>query len=147
MFFLSGVFNAWCALEVFVVSIIAAILEIGQFTEFIIGDKCDAINPILQEYFPDWVRDVPKCVQIEAYLNQGCWWLFSASLIYLATALIVMRLCGSVLDTQKNDMTIQNINNDDAQETKDRKKGSLIMRGLMRVSKALRLIRETEETL
>eukprot|EP01119_Soliformovum_irregulare_P012739 TRINITY_DN3330_c0_g1_i1.p1 TRINITY_DN3330_c0_g1~~TRINITY_DN3330_c0_g1_i1.p1 ORF type:complete len:1040 (-),score=250.66 TRINITY_DN3330_c0_g1_i1:70-3189(-) len=143
LFFLSGVFNAWCALEVFVVSVIAAILEIGQFTDFIIGDKCDAINPILVEYFPDWVRDVPKCVQIQAQLNQGCWWLYSASIIYLITALIVMRLCGAVLETQKKDMTIQNVNND-AHITKDAK-GSIIMRGLMRVSKALRLIRENIE--
>ena len=41
---------AWSALDVFVLSLIISILQIRQFAAFIIGDKCDAINPLLEQY-------------------------------------------------------------------------------------------------
>ena len=47
LFVLAEIANAWSAMEVFVVSIIAALLEIQQFAAFIIGDKCDTINALL----------------------------------------------------------------------------------------------------
>lgn len=47
LFVLAEIANAWSAMEVFVISIIAALLEIQQFAAFIIGDKCDTINALL----------------------------------------------------------------------------------------------------
>ena len=43
------VLYAWSALDVFVVSLIVSVLQIRQFAAFIIGDKCDAINPLLEQ--------------------------------------------------------------------------------------------------
>jgi hypothetical protein len=44
---LTSTIHAWSALEVFVISIIAALLELQQFAQFIIGNRCDMINKIL----------------------------------------------------------------------------------------------------
>lgn len=46
-FVLAEITNAWSAMEVFVLSVVAALLEIQQFAAFIIGSKCDAINAII----------------------------------------------------------------------------------------------------
>ena len=43
---LTEVCNAWSALDVFCVSIAAALLEIQQFAAFIVGDACDGINEV-----------------------------------------------------------------------------------------------------
>ena len=48
-FVLAEVLNAWSALEVFVISIIAALLEISQFASFIVGDDCDPINKVISK--------------------------------------------------------------------------------------------------
>jgi uncharacterized paraquat-inducible protein A len=47
---LTTTIHAWSALEVFVVSIIAALLELQQFAQFIIGQRCDLINNVLAIY-------------------------------------------------------------------------------------------------
>lgn len=48
---LAEIANAWSAVEVFVISIIASLLEISTFATFIIGNKCDLINDVLKDYF------------------------------------------------------------------------------------------------
>jgi hypothetical protein len=47
---LTATIHAWSALEVFVISIIAALLELQQFAQFIIGHRCDLINKVLRAY-------------------------------------------------------------------------------------------------
>lgn len=100
IFVVTEVLNAWSALEVFVVSIIAAILEIEQFVKFIIGDKCDQINPILKQYFDHELDGDDQCFDMSASLNAGCWTLFSACLIYLFAGNLVMRTCHGAIQQQ-----------------------------------------------
>lgn len=47
---LTSTIHAWSALEVFVISIIAALLELQQFAQFIIGNRCDMINKVLKHF-------------------------------------------------------------------------------------------------
>jgi len=47
---LAEIANAWSAVEVFALSIIAALLEISTFASFIIGSRCDIIDEILKDY-------------------------------------------------------------------------------------------------
>ncbi len=47
LFVCMEVVYAWAAMEVFVVAITAALLEISQFAQFIIGAQCDAIDKAL----------------------------------------------------------------------------------------------------
>lgn len=37
------IFNAWQGIDVFVLAILASILEISKFAQFMIGDMCDGI--------------------------------------------------------------------------------------------------------
>ena len=48
---IAEILNAWSCIDVFVIAIFASLTEIGQFTKFIVGDKCDSIDPIIQKYF------------------------------------------------------------------------------------------------
>mmetsp|Transcript_14969 Transcript_14969/g.20920 ORF Transcript_14969/g.20920 Transcript_14969/m.20920 type:complete len:1071 (+) Transcript_14969:86-3298(+) len=124
-FVLAEVLNAWSALEVFVVSIIAALLEIGQFAEFIVGDHCDSINKILElPPFDKLLDGDDTCFSVSATLDNGCWLLFTAVLIYVFCRLIVMHICHEVVehryDIAKHKLSLltasTNIQSDDQDE-------------------------------
>eukprot|EP01105_Mastigella_eilhardi_P004641 TRINITY_DN161_c0_g1_i1.p1 TRINITY_DN161_c0_g1~~TRINITY_DN161_c0_g1_i1.p1 ORF type:complete len:1006 (-),score=278.27 TRINITY_DN161_c0_g1_i1:44-3061(-) len=96
-FSLCEVLNAWAALEVFVVSIVAALLEIQQFAQFMVEGKCDGVNAIVEKYFDDIVDGDDTCFDVIATLRRGCWLMFAASVMYIATAVVVMRTCHKAL--------------------------------------------------
>mmetsp|Transcript_8330 Transcript_8330/g.16163 ORF Transcript_8330/g.16163 Transcript_8330/m.16163 type:complete len:1340 (+) Transcript_8330:114-4133(+) len=93
VFYFTEILNAWAALDVFVISIIAAILEIRQFAAFLVGDDCDAINKFLEEYMSDYLHGYNTCFTVIATLSEGCWVLFGACLIWLMVSQTVMRTC------------------------------------------------------
>ena len=97
------ILNAWSCLDVFVLSIIAAITEIGTFTEFIVGDKCDAINPFIDKYFDKKLNGHNTCFEVQAYLREGCWLLFIAAIIFFITSNYVMKICRNALDERLPD--------------------------------------------
>ena len=98
LYSLAEILNAWSCLDVFVVAIMAAILEISQFTSFIVGDKCDAINPFISKYFYDILDGHETCFEVQAYLQSGCWLLFVAAIIFFISSNIVMKVCRNALD-------------------------------------------------
>lgn len=53
------VLNAWSSVEVYLVSLVAGMLQINQFVDFMIDGKCDKINTVLDGFN---VVDPPKCV-------------------------------------------------------------------------------------
>ena len=97
------ILNAWSCLDVFVLSIIAAITEIGTFTEFIVGDKCDAINPFIDKYFDKKLNGHDTCFEVQAYLREGYWLLFVAAIIFFITSNYVMKVCRNALDERLPD--------------------------------------------
>ena len=100
---MAEILNAWSCLDVFVLSIIAAILQISQFTEFIVGDKCDAINPIVEKYFSDILGGHNTCFEVKAYLESGCWMLFAATIIFYVVTYAVLKICRNALDERLPD--------------------------------------------
>jgi hypothetical protein len=70
---LAEVTNAWNAIDVFVVSIIAALLEIHQFAMFIIGDSCDSINKVLKQNMPELGSDA-TCFDVTASIKTVSRW-------------------------------------------------------------------------
>jgi hypothetical protein len=68
--------NAWNAIDVFVVSIIAALLEIHQFALFIIGDSCDGINKILAEYMDEELNGNDTCFDVAATIKTVSYIIF-----------------------------------------------------------------------
>lgn len=96
--------QAWASLEVFVVAVIAALVELQQFAQFILGGRCDAINPILNKYFSGMLDGDDKCFDVAAYLKTGCWVTFSACLLYLAVGMIVIKSCHKALHDRLEDI-------------------------------------------
>ena len=92
-------------MEVFVVAIIASILEIRQFAAFIVGDKCDPINALMKEYFNAELNGDTKCFDVIATLESGCWILFSACIIYFGVASFVMRMCHKAIKDHTEEFT------------------------------------------
>ena len=91
------ILNAWSCIDVFVVSIIAAIVEISQFAAFIVGDKCNFINPFLEKFFAETLDNHNTCFEVEAYLQSGCWILFAAAIMYFIGSMVVMKVCRNAL--------------------------------------------------
>lgn len=107
LYTLCEILNAWSALDVFVVSLLAALLEINQFAAFMVGDKvqyeplvltrpqCDLISYILVHYFGGLADG--KCFEVIPTLDTGCWLLFGACVLYIGAGNVVMRICHQVI--------------------------------------------------
>ena len=89
--------HAWAALDVFGVSLVVALLEIGQFATFIIGTRCDPINALLRRYFDEALEHDDVCFSVETQLLHGCFVLIGAFLLYVVVSSITMRLCHASL--------------------------------------------------
>ena len=100
---IAEILNAWSCLDVFVLAIIAAIVEIGQFTEFIVGGRCDTIDPFISKYFYKILDGHNTCFEVRAYLKSGCWILFVAAIIFFIASNIVMKVCRNSLDERLPD--------------------------------------------
>jgi uncharacterized paraquat-inducible protein A len=73
--------NAWSAVEVFVLSIVAALFQISTFASFIIGDRCDFINRFLREAFGEYLGDDAVCYSVKAVVTGDCWYLITGVLM------------------------------------------------------------------
>ena len=91
------------AFQVFCIAIIAALLEIGQFVQFIIGGRCDLINELIvnaTKVAPAVAKALggdDQCFDVVATLDTGCWTLFAASVVSLLVGQLVMRTCHKAL--------------------------------------------------
>jgi len=70
--------NAWSAIEVFVISAVATVLEIGTFSSFIIGDNCNVIDTILAKSFPEFD---PTCYNVTSTVDRSVWYLVVGALV------------------------------------------------------------------
>ncbi|CAE8735643.1 unnamed protein product [Polarella glacialis] len=88
--------QAWSAIDVFVVSIIASVMEISMLVKFMVGDKCDAIDKFLQSppaviagWLPPELVAHPTCVDLTTSLEPGCWCLFAGALVSAVVGQVV----------------------------------------------------------
>jgi len=94
------VFNAWSALDVFVVSIMAGVLEIERFALSIIGNKCDGINALLAK--SQWAAKLEPhvvCFDTVAELKRGFWLAAASVLIALVVGHWAKGKCSEALCT------------------------------------------------
>ena len=87
---------AWDTLDVFVVSLLACVLQIKQFAVFLIGDNCNVIEDLLAG-FGDPNAPKLKCFDVATSLQPGSFmlvfgWIFSA-----AVGWIIMRVAHAVV--------------------------------------------------
>ncbi|CAE7853808.1 unnamed protein product [Symbiodinium microadriaticum] len=94
---LAEVMNAWNAIDVFVLSVAAALLEIEQFAEFIIGDSCDEIDKLLKQYFDDQLNGDDTCFEVTASLKTDFWVLCFAASLMLFGGLPMLSVCHAAI--------------------------------------------------
>ena len=92
LFVLTEVLRAWSAMEVFVLAVIAALTELEKFAQFLVGGRCDFINPFLAKFLGPLLDGDAKCFDVTTTLADGCWLMFSACVLYIFTGQVVMTL-------------------------------------------------------
>jgi hypothetical protein len=83
---------AFNALDVFLVSVIAALYELQQFAGFIVGDRCDSINSFLSRYLHGAFGAQDTCFDVIARLEPTCWVLMLGVLSGLFSSSMLCRL-------------------------------------------------------
>eukprot|EP00940_MAST-03C_sp_MAST-3C-sp2_P000973 g973.t1 len=97
IFVLMEVASSWSSLDVFIVSLIAALVEIRQFAAFIVGDKCDFLSPYLGPDFGYLLDGDDKCFDVTTYLLEGCWVLFGSVVLSTAIGTVIAHMCEHAL--------------------------------------------------
>eukprot|EP00978_Attheya_sp_CCMP212_P001179 scaffold2452_cov52-Attheya_sp.AAC.2 len=101
VFAFAEIANAWSAMEVFVISIMAALFGIETFAGFIIGDRCDFINEALARWFDPELNGDDVCYNVKAVVGGSSWfliigvvcnWMIMSMLLHLAHEAIQERI-------------------------------------------------------
>eukprot|EP00546_Thalassionema_frauenfeldii_P017170 CAMPEP_0178897686 /NCGR_PEP_ID=MMETSP0786-20121207/1893_1 /TAXON_ID=186022 /ORGANISM="Thalassionema frauenfeldii, Strain CCMP 1798" /LENGTH=162 /DNA_ID=CAMNT_0020568281 /DNA_START=907 /DNA_END=1395 /DNA_ORIENTATION=+ len=61
--------NSWSAIEVFALSVVAALFQLSIFASFIVGDKCDLINEIIADQLDKELSYDNTCFSVHAYVS------------------------------------------------------------------------------
>jgi len=89
------IISSWSALDCFIVSIIAACVEINQFAQFLIGDKCE---PLEKRFHID------QCFGITTSFLPGCWVIVAAASLLFLSSQLVLRICEKVIYDREFDV-------------------------------------------
>ena len=100
---IAEILNAWSCIDVFVIAIVASLTEIETFTKFIVGDKCDAIDPIIKAYFWKILDGHDTCFDVRTYLEEGCWLFFSAAISFFISSFVILKVCRNALNERLPD--------------------------------------------
>lgn len=85
--------RGWCALDVFVVSVVVVLYQLGPYLAVSIGEKCSALNELLV-YIPARVLAEPVCFGVQAQLNSNnCWLLLLAGALSAVVSHWICVLC------------------------------------------------------
>ena len=80
------VLGAWSALDVTLVSVVMSFLQVGRFATFIVGDKCDALGPVLRiPAVTELLDGDDKCIDVKVDFLGGLWWMVGVALLAIAT--------------------------------------------------------------
>ena len=97
--FLAEIANAWSAVEVFCLSIVASLLEISAFASFIIGDRCETMNEIVQDYWPsDTDLSDANCFTVKSSVDWNAGYLIGGALSNSFVVSITMRLVHAAMN-------------------------------------------------
>jgi len=95
----TSLISSFAALDCFIVSIIASLVEINQFAKFLVGDHCDTIEKYLKE----------PCFGIQTRFLDGCWIIVAAAtLLVLINQLIFNAASRVIHDREFAPVTITN---------------------------------------
>jgi len=72
--------RSWTAIEVFLLSIVAALFQISTFASFMIGNKCDEIDILAKQIFDEEDVNI-VCFTVDASIESNCWFLVAGALL------------------------------------------------------------------
>jgi hypothetical protein len=82
--------------QVYLLSIVMALLQLQPLTRFIIGHKCDTINALLRTLLAAELDDDSVCFDVTTELNQGTFILLGCCVVNMLATFVIMRLCHQV---------------------------------------------------
>ena len=95
---IAEILNAWSCIGVFVLAIFASLMEIAQFAKFMVGDKCQDIDPIVQKYFSETLDGHDTCFEVQTYLKKGFWLFFGAAISFFINSFLILKVCRNALN-------------------------------------------------
>ena len=92
--FLAEIANAWSAVEVFCLSIVASLLEISSFASFIMGNRCDTVDEVVKDYWPSGNTDLSdaNCFTVNSYVGWDAGYLIGGALLNSFVVSLTLRL-------------------------------------------------------
>lgn len=87
--------NSWSAVEVFLLSILAALFQISTFASFMIGNKCDEINILADKIFDE--KDT-ICFMVDASVDSNCWYLLVGALANIVLVTFCLGFAETAVD-------------------------------------------------
>ena len=89
VFTLAEICNAWSAIEVFLISVVASLVELSQFAAFMVGDHCDFMKGFLGQ---------DTCFDVRSSLGPGSGCLLIGVILHCAIVFYSLGLCHRVLE-------------------------------------------------
>jgi len=81
---------AWAAMDVYVLSVTAAIFQIERFAQFIMGDKCDGVDQLLKQAYSDFLGGHGTCFHVVPEPGPGLWILLVSCVLFNVAGRMVM---------------------------------------------------------
>ncbi|EAY09767.1 hypothetical protein TVAG_414190 [Trichomonas vaginalis G3] len=84
---------SWACLDVFVISIVAAVMEISQLAKFMVGDKCVVVDVITKEYFAneELIKEHLTCFDVITTLLKGSYIVIMAAIFHTISTIGIGR--------------------------------------------------------
>ncbi|GKY94027.1 hypothetical protein MPSEU_000369500 [Mayamaea pseudoterrestris] len=92
---LAEIANAWSAIEVFALSVFAAVMQTSTFAAFMVGDYCDFVDEILKDTLE---RDDATCYTVRTHVSKSAVILVVAALLNSVLVSVVLRLAHMAVD-------------------------------------------------
>ena len=100
---IAEILNAWSGIDALVIIYVPSFLEIELFNKFMIGDKCDAIDPILETYFSEFLDGNNTCFKIQTVFEIGFWLLLVATVLFLILSFVLLTIFRNALNERLPD--------------------------------------------
>mmetsp|Transcript_14758 Transcript_14758/g.43678 ORF Transcript_14758/g.43678 Transcript_14758/m.43678 type:complete len:1102 (+) Transcript_14758:182-3487(+) len=94
------ILNAWQAIDVFMLAIIASLAEIRQFCAFMVDANAAFLNPYIKKYFDKPLHGDDTAFDVITTLTDGCWLLVSSAIVQFLVGCAVLALCNTALAQQ-----------------------------------------------
>ena len=103
LYSIGEILNTWSSIDVFVIALLSGVSQIGLFAKFLVGDKCDDINPIIKKYFSKILEGHDTCFEVEADLSGGIWLFLAAAVSLFIISFIILKECRNALNERLPD--------------------------------------------